>query len=252
MSRFDQSAHTKPLAGKPRKPGPAPPPLPEGAEAFLRRCVSIDLEVDPSQARIFKLAAVRHAPGDKLLHMGAVDEAILARLATFCASADFIIGHNFIRFDLPHLVARSPRLIDLAERAIDTLWLNPLAFPRNPYHHLVKHHHDGRLQAGQVGDPEQDARLVFDVLENQLRVFPAMGEQALCAYHFLTGQAPEHAGFDAVFALLRAAPGPRKQKPGELCARFWRGAPAALQSGGCAGVLASRGRAGRLPMRCRG
>jgi len=131
LTWFEQSAQNRAIAGEYRKPGPAPP-LPDGAEAFLRRCVSIDLEVDPSQARIFKLAAVRHAPGDKLLHMGAVDEEILARLAAYCASADFIIGHNFARFDLPHLVGYSPRLIDLAERAIDTLWLNPLAFPRNP------------------------------------------------------------------------------------------------------------------------
>ena len=39
-----------------------------------------------------------------------------------------------------------PRLAKLAEAPIDTLWLNPLAFPRNPYHHLVKHYHDGRLR----------------------------------------------------------------------------------------------------------
>ncbi|HHL20588.1 MAG TPA: DEAD/DEAH box helicase, partial [Aliiroseovarius sp.] len=200
--------------------------MPKGAEAFLRRCVSIDLEVDPSQARIFKLAAVRHAPGDKLLHMGAVDEAILARLAAFCAPADFTIGHNFIRFDLPHLVTRSPRLIDLAGRAIDTLWLNPLAFPRNPYHHLVKHHHDGRLQAGQVGDPEKDARLVFDVLENQLRALPAVGKDALLAYHFLTTEAPENGGFDAVFTLLRAAPRPSETEA-------WRAVRALLEGRAC-------------------
>jgi ATP-dependent DNA helicase RecQ len=36
----------------------------------------------------------------------------------------------------------------LGAAPIDTLWLNPLAFPRNPYHHLVKHYQDGRLQAG--------------------------------------------------------------------------------------------------------
>ena len=225
MTWFEQSAQNGAIAGECRKPGPAPP-LPDGAEAFLRRCVSIDLEVDPSQARIFKLAAVRHAPGDKLLHMGAVDEEILARLAAYCASADFIIGHNFARFDLPHLVGYSPRLIDLAERAIDTLWLNPLAFPRNPYHHLVKHHHDGRLQAGQAGAPEKDARLVFGVLENQLRAFPALGEQALCAYHFLTSQAPEHAGFDAVFALLRHAARPTARDA-------WKAVRALLEGRAC-------------------
>lgn len=35
---------------------------------------------------------------------------------------------------------------------IDTLWLNPLAFPRNPYHHLVKHYQDGRDSEGGRGN----------------------------------------------------------------------------------------------------
>ena len=69
-------------------------------------------------------------------------------------------------FGLPGRVL--PRLADIFRSPIDTLWLNPLAFPRNPYHHLVKHYHDGRLQAGHVNDPEMDARLVFQVLRNQL------------------------------------------------------------------------------------
>ena len=40
--------------------------------------------------------------------------------------------------------------------------LNPLAFPRNPYHHLVKHYQDGQLNRGRVNDPELDARLALD------------------------------------------------------------------------------------------
>ena len=61
------------------------------------------------------------------------------------AEADHLLGHNIIRHDLPHLVAMRPALANIFRSPIDTLWLNPLAFPRNPYHHLVKHYHDGRL-----------------------------------------------------------------------------------------------------------
>ncbi|MBL8396021.1 MAG: hypothetical protein JNK99_14960 [Candidatus Accumulibacter sp.] len=50
-----------------------------------------------------------------------------------------MLGHNFIHFDRPHLAAVAPRLRLLALPVIDTLWLNPLAFPRHPYHHLVKY-----------------------------------------------------------------------------------------------------------------
>ena len=68
MTRFDQSAQNMAIAAEHRKPGP-PLPLPDGAEAFLRRCVSIDLEVNPSSARIFRLAAVHHASGECFVHM---------------------------------------------------------------------------------------------------------------------------------------------------------------------------------------
>ncbi len=74
-------------------------------------------------------------------------DAALDRLEEFCDGAAHLVGHNILRHDLPHLMANRTRLESLGTAPIDTLWLNPLAFPRNPYHHLVKHHHDGRLQS---------------------------------------------------------------------------------------------------------
>ncbi len=46
----------------------------------------------------------------------------------------------------------------LTKPPIDTLWLDPLAFPRNPYHRLVKHYKDGRLQADVRRQNEWDSR----------------------------------------------------------------------------------------------
>ncbi len=122
-----------------------------------------------------------------------------------------LIGHNILRHDLPHLLAIRPRLARIAEAPIDTLWLNPLAFPRKPYHRLVKHYHDGRLLSGHVNDPEADARLVFDVLRNQIEAFHALDAQSpqmVAAYHFLTAGGVQGAGFDAVFRHVRAAAAP--------------------------------------------
>ncbi|WP_217900526.1 RecQ family ATP-dependent DNA helicase [Maliponia aquimaris] len=138
--------------------------------------------------------------------------AALDRLEAALADAAHIIGHNILRHDLPHLAAARPRLAELAQAPIDTLWLNPLAFPRNPYHRLVKHYHDGRLQSGHVNNPEADARLVFDVLENQLDSFRKMAEgqaDLLAAYHFLTTRGEGNGGFDAVFRAVRGKPAPQ-------------------------------------------
>ncbi len=133
-----------------------------------------------------------------------------------------LIGHNIIRFDLPHLVANRPNLSRLGQAPIDTLWLNPLAFPRNPYHHLVKHHHDGRLNAGHVNDPELDARLVFEVLGNQLTALAETARRApdaLVTFHHLTTMGDRGDGFDAVFRHVRDA-----ERPDEAAAHaaIWR------------------------------
>ena len=90
--------------------------------------------------------------------------AALAKLDDFADGADFLLGHNLIVFDLPHLAKAKPDLRLLRLPAIDTLRLNPLAFPRNPYHHLVKHYQDGQLKRGRLNDPELDARLTLGPL----------------------------------------------------------------------------------------
>ena len=80
------------------------------------------------------------------------------KLDELADGASFVLGHNLIAFDLPHLAAAKPDLRLLKLPAMDTLMLSPLAFPRNPYHHLVKHYQDGGLKRGRVNDPELDAR----------------------------------------------------------------------------------------------
>lgn len=126
----------------------------------------------------------------------------LDRLEAEATEGVHLLGHNILRHDLPHLFAMRPGLANVLRSPIDTLWLNPLAFPRNPYHHLVKHHHDGRLQAGHVNDPELDARLVFQVLRNQL------------------------AALTRCFGRFAELPRPILSRHKKRFPGFWRGAPA--------------------------
>ena len=85
---------------------------------------------------------------------------------------------------------------------MDTLRLNPLAFPRNPYHHLVKHYQDGQLRRGRINDPELDARLTLEVFSNQQEALRAAPADLLTAWHWLTS-VQDGTGFDWVFTLLR-------------------------------------------------
>ena len=184
---------------------------------FLDACLSVDLEIEPTAARVLSFAGVTNSGATLVNHRKGDPGKALGELEHRATGFRHLIGHNLIRFDLPHLVANRPNLSKLAAAPIDTLWLNPLAFPRNPYHHLVKHHHDGRLNAGHVNDPELDAKLVFDVLTNQIEAFRALNRQApdaLVTYHYLSSMGDSSAGFDAFFRFIR-----RTGRPDEAEAR---------------------------------
>ncbi len=178
----------------------------EDTRPLLERCLSVDLEVNPKAAEIFDLAAVTYGSAPAVVGAGGNVSQKLDQLEKAAAKLPHIIGHNIIKHDIEHLLAARPRLAARLSAPIDTLWLNPIAFPRNPYHHLVKHYHDGRLQAGHVNDPEKDARLVFEVLENQIKALTEIGAQSpdtLLAYHYLATRMDRSAGFDAVFSDIR-------------------------------------------------
>ena len=185
---------------------------------ILGRCVSIDLEVDPEKKRIFAFAAVTQDPeAPKLVvkEKNSGIEADLTKLGSFCQGFDHVIGHNILKHDLPYLKDVSPNFVTLENAPIDTLRLNPLAFPQNPYHRLVKHYQDGRLQTGHVNDPEFDARLVFELLENQINAFAKLNEKSpdvLTAYHYLCSRDPHCAGFDRLFAFIRNAAKPGRDE----------------------------------------
>ena len=129
----------------------------------LLDCLSLDLEVGRQDQRIHSFAAVAPGNGATLTfsdNSGSLDEA-LSRLDEMAEGKAFVLGHNLIHFDLPRLRAAAPQLRLHKMPAVDTLMLNPLAFPRIPYHYLVKHYQDGQLRRGRINDPELDARLTL-------------------------------------------------------------------------------------------
>ena len=192
------------------------------------RCLSLDLEVLKDGSRIRAFAGVRPDTNTSFNYAGTRGTwaAALARLDDLADGADFLLGHNLIAFDLPHLRAANPNLQLLRLPAVDTLRLNPLAFPRNPYHHLVKHYQDGQLKRGRINDPELDARLTLQVFKNQLTAFLDAPSSLLAAWHWLT-TVEDGAGFDRVFASLRGSPRPSNAEARDvLYRRNWKRMPA--------------------------
>ena len=188
---------------------------------ILHRVASIDLEVRKKDSRIRAFAAVRPDKDQPLTFSRGNLTSALTKLDRFADGADVLLGHNLIAFDLPYLAATKSDLRLLKLPAVDTLKLNPLAFPRNPYHHLVKHYQDPQLKRGRINDPELDARLALNLFRDQWHALERVCQNApdlLLAWHWLTTAAAEGAGdafsrneaagFGAFFASLRQSQRP--------------------------------------------
>lgn len=188
--------------------------------------ISIDLEVGRDSGRIHRLAGLRGDGGASVVFPPGTLAAALDALDRLADDAPFVLGHNVIAFDRPQLRGVRPDLRLLSKPAIDTLWLNPLAFPRNPYHHLVKHYQDGSLLGNRRNDPLLDAGLALQVFGDQRASLAAMQAAApdlLLAWHWLTTQDRGAEGFDRVFSGVRGRRRPNDAEAHSALLRLLRG-----------------------------
>lgn len=102
-------------------------------------------------------------------HLGLVDLA---------APGDVLVAHNLHRFDRPAIAERVPTSPLLALPTLDSLELSVLAFPRRPYHALVK---DERLVRDSVPDPLRDTQACQRIVTDAIQALSALpdGERAL-------------------------------------------------------------------------
>lgn len=94
--------------------------------------------------------------------------AIAAELTRRIHPQTLLCGHNIIDYDLPILRERIPRWTFLHQPPVlDSLLLSPLAFPKRPYHALIK---DRELKA-QGNDPLRDCKASAIVMSDVIAVF---------------------------------------------------------------------------------
>ncbi|MCE1182833.1 MAG: RecQ family ATP-dependent DNA helicase [Rhodocyclales bacterium] len=193
------------------------------AKHLTPQCLSIDLEVGRQHGRIHQLAALRGDNGERLTFPpGTLDQALTA-MDQLASGARFLLGHNLIAFDLPQLRALRPAMPLLTMPVIDTLRLNPLAFPKNPYHHLVKHYQDGQLLVSRKNDPLLDAELALQVFcdqEQQLREMQQQNPDLLLVWHWLTTQDQSVSGLNRFFMVVRRKSAPHADDARAALARL--------------------------------
>ena len=135
----------------------------------------------------------------------------------FISGADYLCGHNIARHDLPYLTGAADRPIPC--KAIDTLYLSPLLFPKKPYHALLK---DDKLQTEEWNNPVNDCRKAEELFYDEVDAFHALPDGQKEIYYCLLNEFAEFSGF---FAYLDYQPDPidlpariREAFQGKLCA----------------------------------
>ena len=140
--------------------------------ALLNRALLLDLETTKS-GRVRHIGAILNDHVfEKKERAGSADT--LKQLDKFAEDAEFVLGHNLLGHDFPVLKSLFPWLQILKKPVIDTLYLSPLAFPENPYHHLVK---DYKLVKATINNPVEDARLAASVFNDQWDSFRKFTEE---------------------------------------------------------------------------
>ena len=120
----------------------------------------------------------------------------LPRLRNWADEAAFVCGHNSLQHDFPILESTVFGKIE-EKKQLDTLLLSPLAFPKKPYHSLVK---DGKLASMSRNDPVADSECCSAVLWDCIEEFSrGSGDQRL-----LYEMAFESAGHSGTARLFRA------------------------------------------------
>ncbi|SMC80936.1 ATP-dependent DNA helicase RecQ [Desulfocicer vacuolatum DSM 3385] len=168
----------------------------ENVSVSIQNTLFLDLEIIP-QGDIIQMGAIR---GDHVFEkIGRFNTLnALKELDAFAHGTSYIAGHNILFHDLPLMAQKNANLNLFTKLVMDTLWLSPLAFPRNPYHGLIK---DYKLVKESINNPVSDARLAATLLRDQMDAFAAMDREVLlfyrvCFQHMIL---PESTGFFPAF-----------------------------------------------------
>ena len=148
----------------------------------LSGIVFIDVEIGVDDQKAHDFGAVKHSGAE--LHTGSKKD-----FSSFIADAEYICGHNIIRHDLSFL-ADIDHIKD--KKAIDTLCLSPLLFPKRPYHRLLK---DDKLQTEERNNPLNDCLKARDLFYDEVNAFNALPKELQRIYHGLLHHVKEFVAF---------------------------------------------------------
>ena len=124
--------------------------------------VFIDAEISYTTNKINDLGAVK--PNNDKFHSSSI-----ISFKKFIDNCEYICGHNIIHFDFEHL--KKDITFNRNIKLIDTLYLSPLLYPKNPYHKLVK---DDKIYSGEKNNPLVDSIKAKDLFYDEVSAFKSL------------------------------------------------------------------------------
>ena len=144
--------------------------------------VFFDTEVGVNDNKIHDVGAVKDGA---VFHSASVRE-----FCSFVDGAQYLCGHNIIHHDLEFMLKDFDFNIDY--KAIDTLYLSPLLFPKRPYHTLLK---DDKLQNDQLNNPVNDSIKASVLFYDECNAFAALDDDLKNILCCLLSDVREFEGF---------------------------------------------------------
>jgi len=149
----------------------------------MKRMIFIDTEVSIKEDKIEDFGGLKD--NDDWIHTKRIGEFL-----RFIKGADYLVGHNIIHHDLVFIEKETKK--KYYDKAIDTLYLSPLLFPKKPYHNLVK---DDKLREEDDNNPLLDARKAKNLFEDEINAFTKLPDELKTIYFNLLGNQLEFKNF---------------------------------------------------------
>lgn len=146
----------------------------------------IDLEVNPKTNQILDIGGLNER-GDTFHSRRTAD------FTKFITPSTFLCGHNIIKHDSKYINHEIKHAGFSSSEIVDTLFLSPLLFPKEPYHSLLK---DDKLQTEELNNPVNDSLKAKDLFLDEVAAFNKLDEELKIIYYFLL---KDKAGFEGFF-----------------------------------------------------
>ena len=179
---------------------------------MTNKIVFIDTEVSINEKKVCDIGVIKDE--NTVLHSASID-----KFYHFIADAKFICGHNIIHHDLKYLPFAEEK--KLKAKAIDTLYLSPLLFPKRPYHSLLK---DDKLQTDELNNPVNDCKKAQHLFYDEVNAFLLLSSKMKQIFGSLLYKLEE---FSAFFEYMKFKPYfsnsiglIRREFEGKICANI--------------------------------